>query len=35
VAQQHADQLATGITRGAQHTDLCFVSHGSILIQKS
>ena len=35
VAQQHAHQLAPGITRGSQDADLRFRGHDSILIQKS
>src|SRR5262249_14493681 len=31
VTQQHAHKLAAGVTGGAQHTDLRFVSHGSSL----
>ena len=31
--QQHAHQLRAGIAGGAEHADLCFGGHGSILIQ--
>jgi hypothetical protein len=35
MAQQHAHQLASRITRGPKYTDLRFCGHESILIQKS
>src|SRR5262249_50649379 len=35
MTEQYPHKLSPGITRGAQHSDLRFCSHESILIQKS